>query len=133
MNKKVFLIFIILISIVLIIGGVYFKMKHDEKKEKEEQYYNEQKERIELFMKHNVKGYKSIHFTNIESNPMDGYEINGYINNDKDISFSAGVRSTEQFQFDGDISSSSKLEEMYIKNVKSVSQIKKEHAKKRKN
>ncbi|WP_415918580.1 DUF1433 domain-containing protein [Staphylococcus warneri] len=108
-------------------------MKHDEKKEKEEQYYNEQKERIELFMKHNVKGYKSIHFTNIESNPMDGYEINGYINNDKDISFSAGVRSTEQFQFDGDISSSSKLEEMYIKNVKSVSQIKKEHAKKRKN
>lgn len=66
MNKKIFLAVIILISIVLITGAVYLKMKYDEKKEKEQKYYNEQKERIELFMKYNVKGYRTIHFTAIE-------------------------------------------------------------------
>ena len=40
-------------------------MKYDEKR-KEQKYYNEQKERIELFMKYNVKGYRTIHFTAIE-------------------------------------------------------------------
>ena len=60
MNKKIFLAVIILISIVLITGAVYLKMKYDEKKEKEQKYYNEQKERIELFMKYNVKGYRTI-------------------------------------------------------------------------
>ena len=87
MNKKIFLTVIILISIILIVGSVYFKTKYDEKKEKEQKYYNEQKERIELFMKYNVKGYRTIHFTAIEKNPMDGYDISGYINNDKKNSF----------------------------------------------
>jgi len=32
LNKKIILIFIILISIGLIVGGVYFKMKYEEKK-----------------------------------------------------------------------------------------------------
>ncbi|MBI5972102.1 DUF1433 domain-containing protein [Staphylococcus caledonicus] len=127
MDKKIILVFIILLSLVVIIGCVYFKMKYDEKKAKEQQYYDEQKERIELFMKYNVKGYKTIHFTKIERNPMDGYDIEGYINNDKDIAFTAGTRFRENFQFDGDITSSAKLEEMYIKKIKSVSQIKKEY------
>ncbi|MGH2266453.1 DUF1433 domain-containing protein, partial [Enterococcus faecalis] len=52
-------------------------MKHDEK----EKYYNEQKERIILFMKYNVKGYKEIHFEEQKPNPLDGYVITGYINN----------------------------------------------------
>ena len=130
MNKKIFLAVIILISIVLITGAVYLKMKYDEKKEKEQKYYNEQKERIELFMKYNVKGYRTIHFTAIEKNPMDGYDISGYINNDKKIAFTAGVRSTEGFQFDGNISSSAKLEVMYKNNPKPVSEIKKEQNKK---
>lgn len=101
-------------------------MKYDEKKEKEQKYYNEQKERIELFMKYNVKGYKDTHFTKIERNPMDGYDISGYVNSDKDKSFNAGIRSTEDFQFDGDITSSNNLEVLYHNNIKSVSEIKKE-------
>ncbi len=36
------------------------------KKEAEEKYYNEQKERITLYMKHNVKDYKTIEFTEIK-------------------------------------------------------------------
>lgn len=54
------------------------KMKYDEKK-----YYDEQKERITIYMKYNVKGYKNISFANFKENPMDGYSISGYINNDK--------------------------------------------------
>ena len=63
MNKKIFLTVIILISIILIVGSVYLKMKYDEKKEKEQKYYNEQKERITLYMKYNVKDFKNIEFT----------------------------------------------------------------------
>ncbi|WP_176744586.1 DUF1433 domain-containing protein, partial [Staphylococcus sp. HMSC062E10] len=67
----------ILISIILIVGGVYLKMKYDEQKEKEQKYYNEQKERITLYMKYNVKDFKNIEFTEFKKNPMDGYDISG--------------------------------------------------------
>ena len=60
-------------------------------------------------MKHNVKGYKTIHFSEMKRNPMDGYDISGYINN-KESSFTAGIRSVENFKFEGDITSSAKLE-----------------------
>ncbi|EJN0120809.1 TPA: DUF1433 domain-containing protein [Staphylococcus aureus] len=122
MNKKNYYIAIIIISILLIIGGVYLKMKHDEK----EKYYNEQKERITIYMKHNVKGYKNISFTNFKENSMDGYSISGYINNDKKLSFTAGIRSIDDFQFDTDISYTDELGRKLIKNPKSVSEIKKE-------
>ena len=130
MNKKIFLTVIILISIILIVGGVYLKMKYDEKKEKEQQYYNEQKERIILYMKYNVKNFKNIEFIEMKKNPMDGYDIDGYINNDKDLSFSVGIRSLDDFQFDGDIACSDKLDKLFIKNPKPVSEIKKEQNKK---
>ena len=45
-------------------------MKYDEMK-----YYDEQKERIILFMKYNVKGFKEIQFEEQKENPMDGYSI----------------------------------------------------------
>ncbi|HAR4510505.1 TPA: DUF1433 domain-containing protein [Staphylococcus aureus] len=122
LNKKNYYIAIIIISILLIIGGVYLKMKHDEK----EKYYNEQKERITIYMKHNVKGYKNISFTNFKENSMDGYSISGYINNDKKLSFTAGIRSIDDFQFDTDISYTDELGRKLIKNPKSVSEIKKE-------
>ncbi|HCY4729817.1 TPA: DUF1433 domain-containing protein, partial [Staphylococcus aureus] len=91
-----------------------------------EKYYNEQKERITIYMKHNVKGYKNISFTNFKENPMDGYSISGYINNDKKLSFTAGIRSIDDFQFDTDISYTDELGRKFIKNPKSVSEIKKE-------
>ena len=55
---------------------------------------------------------------------MDGYDISGYVNSDKDKSFTVGIRSTEDFQFDGDITSSNNLEVLYHNNIKSVSEIK---------
>ncbi|WP_391039035.1 DUF1433 domain-containing protein [Staphylococcus epidermidis] len=116
----------LILVIVTILLSIYLKMKYDEKKVAKEKYYNQQKDKIELFMKYNVKGYKNTHFTKIERNPMDGYDISGYVNSDKDKSFTAGIRSTEDFQFDGDITSSNNLEVLYHNNIKSVSEIKKE-------
>ena len=44
---------IVFIIIILILVGIFLKIKYDEKK-----YYDKQKERITIYMKHNVKGYK---------------------------------------------------------------------------
>lgn len=68
-----------IIALILIVAGSYLIYKHNEK----EKFYSEKKERIITYMKHNVKDYKSITFTNFKRNPMDGYDITGYINNDK--------------------------------------------------
>ena len=57
-------------------------MKYDEKK-----YYDEQKERIIIYMKYNVKGFKEIQFEEQKENPLDGFVITGYINNDKTNTF----------------------------------------------
>ncbi|MBE7347644.1 DUF1433 domain-containing protein [Staphylococcus epidermidis] len=126
MNKKIILIFIVLISIVLIIGGVYLKMKNDKQKEKEQQYYDEQKERITLYMKYNVKDFKSIDFTSCERDPMGGNAIKGYINNNKKLSFTASAYLDEKNQFEGDYSSTEEFDKIIIKNPKTVSEIKKE-------
>lgn len=65
-------------------------------------------------------------FANFKENPMDGYSISGYINNDKKLSFTAGIRSVDDFQFDTDISYTDELGRKFNKNPKSVSEIKKE-------
>ena len=101
---------LVTVILIIIVLAIYLKIGHDEK----EQYYNEQKERITIYMKHNVKGYKNISFTNFKENPMDGYSISGYINNDKKLSFTAGIRSIDE------------LGRKFIENPKSVSEIKKE-------
>lgn len=119
MNKKPLVI--VFIIIILILGGIFLKMKYDEMK-----YYDEQKERIILFMKYNVKGFKEIQFEEQKENPMDGYSISGYINNDKKLSFTAGIRSVDDFQFDTDISYTDELGRKFNKNPKSVSEMKKE-------
>ncbi|HDD6042610.1 TPA: DUF1433 domain-containing protein [Staphylococcus aureus] len=119
MNKKPLVI--VFIIIILILGGIFLKMKYDEMK-----YYDEQKERIILFMKYNVKGFKEIQFEEQKENPMDGYSISGYINNDKKLSFTAGIRSVDDFQFDTDIFYTDELGRKFNKNPKSVSEIKKE-------
>ncbi|PZK00964.1 hypothetical protein C7Q99_13805 [Staphylococcus aureus] len=112
---------IVFIIIILILGGIFLKMKYDEMK-----YYDEQKERIILFMKYNVKGFKEIQFEEQKENPMDVYSISGSINNDKKLSFTAGIRSVDDFQFDTDISYTDELGRQFNKNPKSVSEIKKE-------
>ncbi len=119
---------IVFIIIILTLVGIFLKMKYDEKK-----YYDEQKERIILFMKNNVKGFKEIQFEEQKENPLDGFVITGYINNDKTNTFSAHMWSKDNYQFEYLSSYSEKLSEMMIENPKTVSEIKKKINKKDEN
>ncbi len=117
---------IIFISIILISGGVYLKMKHDQK----QKYYDEQKERIIIYMKYNVKGYKEIIFEEQKENPLDGFVITGYINNDKTNTFSAHMWSKDDYQFEYLSTYSGYIAKNMPENPKSVSEIKKEQSNK---
>lgn len=121
MSRKTYIITDV-IALILIIAASFLIYKQNEK----EKYYSEQIERITTYMKHNVKDYKNITFTDFERNSMDGYEITGYINNDKKLEFTAGIRSTEDYQFEGDISFTGELSKLLNKNTKTVSQIEEE-------
>ncbi|HCY9716178.1 TPA: DUF1433 domain-containing protein [Staphylococcus aureus] len=123
MNRKMIIIFI---SIILILGGVYLKMKHDQK----QKYYDEQKERIIIYMKYNVKGYKEINFEEQKENPLDGFVITGYINNDKTNTFSAHMWSKDDYQFEYLSTYSGYIAKNMPENPKSVSEIKKEQSNK---
>ncbi|HDA6395417.1 TPA: DUF1433 domain-containing protein [Listeria monocytogenes] len=63
-------------------------MQHQEQ-EKNQAFFNEQKEKVTLYLKHNIPDFKKVTFTNEEFNPI-GISIDGYINNDKNLSFTAG-------------------------------------------
>nr|2K3D_A Chain A, Lin0334 protein [Listeria innocua Clip11262] len=52
-------------------------------------FFNEQKEKVTLYLKHNIPDFNTVTFTNEEFNPI-GISIDGYINNDKNLSFTAG-------------------------------------------
>ncbi|HCY6162696.1 TPA: DUF1433 domain-containing protein [Staphylococcus aureus] len=123
MNRKMIIMFI---SIILISGGVYLKMKHDQK----QKYYDEQKERIIIYMKYNVKGYKEINFEEQKENPLDGFVITGYINNDKTNTFSAHMWSKDDYQFEYLSTYSGYIAKNMPENPKSVSEIKKEQSNK---
>ncbi|HCW7649191.1 TPA: DUF1433 domain-containing protein [Staphylococcus aureus] len=123
MNRKMIIIFI---SIILISGGVYLKMKHDQK----QKYYDEQKERIIIYIKYNVKGYKEINFEEQKENPLDGFVITGYINNDKTNTFSAHMWSKDDYQFEYLSTYSGYIAKNMPENPKSVSEIKKEQSNK---
>ena len=123
---KIKTLVLLILVIVTILLSIYLKMKYDEKKVAKEKYYNQQKDRIELFMKYNVKDFKSIDFTSCERDPMGGYAIKGYINNNKKLSFTASAYLDEKNQFVGDYSSTEEFDKIIIKNPKTVSEIKKE-------
>ncbi|WP_322771076.1 DUF1433 domain-containing protein [Staphylococcus epidermidis] len=123
---KIKTLVLLILVIVTILSSIYLKMKYDEKKAAEEKYYNQQKGRIELFMKYNVKDFKSVDFTSCERDPMGGYAIKGYINNNKKLSFTASAYLDENNQFEGDYSSTEEFDKIIIKNPKTVSEIKKE-------
>ncbi|WP_421073083.1 DUF1433 domain-containing protein [Listeria monocytogenes] len=63
-------------------------MQHQEQ-EKNQAFFNDQKEKITIYLKHNIPDFNTVTFTNEEFNPI-GTSIDGYINNDKNLSFTAG-------------------------------------------
>lgn len=138
MSKKKILIFISIIFIILIIiGGVYLKMKHDEREKQKEIYYKEQQERITLYLKHNTKEantIKSVHFKSLEKGPMGDAVIKGYINKNEKDDFVAYGDPQDNFQFEGDIIKSEKVSQLLkpAHQLKSPDEIKKELESKKK-
>lgn len=76
-----------------------------------------------------LKISKVLIFTSCERNPMRGYAIKGYINNNKKLSFTASAYLDEKNQFEGDYSSTEEFDKIIIKNPKTVSEIKKRREK----
>jgi len=84
MKKKRFLI--ILGALFILLGGVYLKKEFDEK-----QLLETEGPRIEKYLKYNYKNINSITFTKVKINPTGIPHIIGYVNNDKDMNFNAGI------------------------------------------
>ncbi|MCD8855276.1 DUF1433 domain-containing protein [Staphylococcus epidermidis] len=132
MLKKKILIFISIIFIILIIiGGVYLKMKYNEREKQKEIYYKEQQERISLYLKNNTKEpntIKSVNFTKLENSPMGSAVIKGYINNKKEDDFVAYASPENNFQFVGDMIKSQGVDKLLkiAHERKSPDEIKKE-------
>ena len=121
----------IILSLCIISGGVYLKMKHDEREKQKEIYYKEQQERITLYLKHNTKEantIKSVHFTSLKLGPMGDAVIKGYINKNEKDNFVAYGDPQDNFQFEGDIIKSEKVSQLLkpAHQLKSPDEIKKE-------
>ena len=76
---------------------------------KREQYLHIQKKRIDLFFKENMNNYQNLDLTKTGKTPMGSYIIEGYINNDKSLYFSATLNKADNYQFEDTIGYSKKL------------------------
>ncbi|WP_317912503.1 DUF1433 domain-containing protein [Carnobacterium maltaromaticum] len=91
--KKFLFVFI---TTILIITGGWLIVKEIQKKE----LLTENAPLIEKYLKYNYEGIKSVTFSEVKVNPTGIPHIIGYVNNDKDTYFSAGIYNEK---FDGDI------------------------------
>ncbi|WP_145455883.1 DUF1433 domain-containing protein, partial [Staphylococcus epidermidis] len=108
-NNKIILFAIsFFIILTLIIGG--FCILHENKRE---QYLHIQKKRIDLFFKENMNNYQNLDLTKTGKIPMGSYIIEGYINNDKSLYFSATLNKADNYQFEDTIGYSKKVGAMY--------------------
>nr|WP_226907303.1 DUF1433 domain-containing protein [Listeria welshimeri] len=73
-----------MVTALFILVGLLF-IKHQEN----QAFFNDQKEKITIYLKYNIPDFNTVTFTNEEFNPI-GISIDGYINNDKNLSFTAG-------------------------------------------
>ncbi|MED1011913.1 DUF1433 domain-containing protein [Bacillus mycoides] len=122
-------IMILIVSAVMLIAGGYFTMEYLKQKEKEEQFWKVQEARVEKYIRYNIKDVQSITFTKHEVNPMGVPSVDGYINNDKELNFSASISTTKNFE--DKLSRSGKLGKLVKKPEKSVSEIEKEEKEKK--
>lgn len=84
MSKRTKIIILAIVTALFILVGLLF-IKHQENRA----FFNDQKEKITIYLKHNIPDFNTVTFTNEEFNPID-INIDGYINNDKNLSFTAG-------------------------------------------
>ncbi|UBH22042.1 DUF1433 domain-containing protein [Macrococcus armenti] len=130
-SKKILIIFTIIMSLCLIIGSVYFKMKNDAREKEKEVYYKEQRERITLYLKFNTKEpntIKKVDFTKVEIGPMGDVIFEGDINDNKKDDFTAFSPPEKNYQFEGDLILSDGLDQLLrpAHQLKSFEEIEKE-------
>ncbi|PEA56716.1 hypothetical protein CON64_00290 [Bacillus pseudomycoides] len=125
MKKKL----IVILSIIFIIAGGYFTMEYLKQKEKEEKFWKTQEARVEKYIRYNIKDVQSITFTKHEVNPMGVPSVDGYINNNKELNFSASISTTKDFE--NKFSRSRELGKLVKTPTKSVSEIEKEEKEKK--
>lgn len=113
-TKIIILVIVLIVTILSILGG-YFYMQHQEQEKKDQAFFNDQKEKITIYLKYNIPNFNKVTFTNEEFNPI-GISIDGYINNDKNLSFTAG-KDVEIF------SSSEELDKMFKEPRKNYDEI----------
>lgn len=84
MSKRTKIIILAMVTALFILVGLLF-IKHQEN----QAFFNDQKDKITIYLKYNIPNFNTVTFTNEEFNPI-GISIDGYINNDKNLSFTAG-------------------------------------------
>ncbi|MGR5967160.1 DUF1433 domain-containing protein [Bacillus cereus] len=120
---------ILVISAVILIAGGYFTMEYLKQKEKEEEFWKVQEARVEKYIHYNIKDVKSITFTENKISPMGVPHIKGYINNNKELDFTASISTTENFE--DKFTRSGKLGKLIKNPEKSVSEIEKRRERKK--
>lgn len=89
-RKKYIWLSILILTIVLAFGGC------KSMEESEMNYYmKEQKPRIEKFLKYNYNNIDSVTLTGTKKNPMGGFSIKGYINDDKSLTITVPTESID--------------------------------------
>lgn len=84
MSKQTKIIILVIVTMLSILGGFLFI-----KNQENQAFFNDQKEKVTIYLKYNIPDFNTVTFTNEEFNPI-GTSIDGYINNDKNLSFTAG-------------------------------------------
>lgn len=117
-RRKIFLSVIVLF---LFLGSILIFM-HYQKQKEDNKYFSIQEQRVEKFLKYNTSEFKSIKFTKRDVSPMGTPYIEGYINDDKTLDFSADVEPNDH-NFEGSLGMSTKLREMMNVDLKNYSEI----------
>ena len=126
MKKKL----VIILSIICIIAGGYFTMEYLKQKEKEEKFWKVQEARIEKYIHYNIQDVKSITFIEHKISPMGVPHIKGYINDNRELWFDAGLDDNDTFE--RKLGRSGELGKLIKDPEKSVSEIEKEEKEKKK-
>ncbi|EEL37113.1 MULTISPECIES: DUF1433 domain-containing protein [Bacillus] len=125
MKKKL----VIILSIICIIAGGYFTMEYLKQKEKEERFWKVQEARIEKYIHYNIQDVKSITFIEHKISPMGVPHIKGYINDNRELWFDAGLDDNDIFE--RKLGRSGELGKLIKDPEKSVSEIEKEEKEKK--
>ncbi|EEL25243.1 hypothetical protein BK721_01905 [Bacillus thuringiensis serovar nigeriensis] len=125
MKKKL----VIILSIICIIAGGYFTMEYLKQKEKEERFWKVQEARIEKYIHYNIQDVKSITFIEHKISPMGVPHIKGYINDNRELWFDAGLDDNDTFE--RKLGRSGELGKLIKDPEKSVSEIEKEEKEKK--